>query len=166
MVDAPEPAAHATVDEVDAQLLEFLDIYRSVAVRKLEDLTTEQATAVATPTGMTLLGIVAHLAWDERIWFGYHFLGQPTEPMEAHPSFQLDPSAMVESVVAAFDADCERSRQIVAAAPSFDAVVQIPHDHFGAVDLRWIIIHMIEEVARHVGHMDILRELTDGSTGW
>ncbi len=166
MAEPVEPSSHATVADVDALLLEFLDLYRSVALRKLEGLTTEQATAVATPTGMTLLGIVQHLAWDERIWFGYHFLGQPTEPMEAHPSFQLDPSATVESVVAGFHADCERSRQIVADAPSFDTVVRIPHDHFGPVDLRWVIVHMIEEVARHVGHMDILREQTDGSAGW
>jgi hypothetical protein len=161
-----EPATPATVDDVDRLLLDFLDMYRSVAVRKLEGLTTEQATAVATPTGMTLLSIVQHLAWDERIWFDYHFLARPVAPMESDPSFRLEPSATVESVVAAYQADCQRSLQIIADAPSFDTVVRVPHGHFGAVDLRWIIVHMIEEVARHVGHMDILREQTDGSTGW
>jgi hypothetical protein len=166
MPDPDVSVIPASVDDVDAMLLRFLDLYRSVAVRKLEGLTTEQATAVATPTGMTLLGIVQHLAWDERIWFEYHFLGEPVEPMESTPSFHLEPSATVESVIAGFELDCARSRKIIAEAPSFDALVQIPHDHFGEVDLRWIIVHMIEEIARHVGHMDILREQTDGSAGW
>ncbi len=147
-------------------LLEFLDLYRSVAVRKLEGLTTEQATAVATPTGMTLLGIVQHLAWDERIWFGYHFLGRPVEPMDSDPSFELEPSATVESVIAAYQADCDRTRQVIADAPSLDVRVRIPHNHFGQVSLRWVIVHMVEETARHSGHMDLLREQTDGDTGW
>ena len=162
----PEPTAPATVDDVDATLLEFLDLYRSVAVRKLEGLTTEQATEVATPTGMTLLGLVKHLAWDERIWFGYHFLGEAVEPMEADPSFHVEATDTIDSVLAGFETDCERSRQIMAEAPSFDTLARVPHDHFGSVSLRWIIVHMIEEVARHVGHMDILREQTDGSAGW
>jgi hypothetical protein len=167
MAAADEPAdEHASVDDVDAMLLRFLDLYRSVAIRKLDGLTTEQAREVSTPTGMTLLGIVKHLAWDERIWFGYHFLGEPVEPMESDPSFHLDPDDTVESVVAGHHADCERSRQIIAEAPSLDTRVRIAHDHFGTVDLRWIIVHMIEEVARHVGHMDVLREESDGSTGW
>ena len=161
-----ERAAPTTVDDVDATLLEFLDLYRSVAVRKVEGLTTEQATAVATPTGMTLLGLVKHLAWDERIWFGYHFLGEPVEPMEADPSFHVEPTDTIDSVLAAFEADAARSRQIVAAAPSWDVEVAIAHDSFGVVDLRWIIVHMIEEIARHTGHMDLLREQTDGRTGW
>jgi hypothetical protein len=161
-----ETTPPATVDDVDAMLLEFLDLYRSVAVRKVEGLTTEQATAVATPTGMTLLGLIKHLAWDERIWFGYHFLGEAVEPMEADPSFHIEPTDTIDAVVAGFEDDASRSRQIVAAAPSWDAEVAIAHDSFGVVDLRWIMVHMIEEIARHTGHMDLLREQTDGRTGW
>jgi len=97
---------------------------------------------------------------------GYHFLGEPVEPMEADPSFHVEPTDTIDSVLAAFEADAARSRQIVAAAPSWDVEVAIAHDSFGVVDLRWIIVHMIEEIARHTGHMDLLREQTDGRTGW
>ena len=165
--EMPEPTVTpATVDDVDAMLLRFLDLYRSVAVRKLTGLTRDQAITESTPTGMTLLGIVKHLAWDERIWLGYHFLGEPVEPMEADPSFHVEPADTVESVIADYEEACQRSRRIIADAPSFDTLARVAHDHFGIVSLRWIIVHMIEEVARHVGHMDILREQTDGAAGW
>ena len=78
-----EPTAPATVDDVDAMLLEFLELYRSVAVRKVEGLTTEQATAVATPTGMTLLGLVKHLAWAPADLVRLPLPRESVEPMEA-----------------------------------------------------------------------------------
>jgi hypothetical protein len=60
----------------------------------------------------------------------------------------------------------ERSREILDDASSLEATSQIPHDYFGFVTLRWIVLHMTTETARHAGHLDILRELTDGATGY
>jgi hypothetical protein len=54
----------------------------------------------------------------------------------------------------------------VAASPSLDVPSREPHWHFGTMTLRWILLHMLRETARHAGHLDILRELTDGATGY
>ncbi len=74
----------------DAELLDSLDWNRSVVVRKLDGLTLEKATVVVTPTGLTLLGVVRHLAWCERGWFEHFFLGQPDEAVDIDASFAVD----------------------------------------------------------------------------
>jgi hypothetical protein len=74
-----------------------------------------------------------------------------------------DPGDTVAGVLADYRAACEQSRTAAAAHGLDDAV---PHDRLGMVSLRWIYVHMIEETARHAGHADILREQTDGSTGF
>jgi hypothetical protein len=148
-----------------ADLEGFLDWYRGVAEHKLDGLSRDQVTEVAMPSGTTMLGIVQHLGWDERRWFSHYFLGEPAEAVNAHESFIVTPDDTVESVVAEYRRDCERSRRIVAGAPSLDAPAAFEHNVFGAVTLEWILVHMIEETARHAGHLDILRELTDGRTG-
>jgi uncharacterized damage-inducible protein DinB len=142
----------------------FLDWYRGVAVHKLDGLSRDEAVRIPTPTGLTLLGTVQHLTWDERIWFGHYLLGGPHDPRDVDESFAIAGDATVESVVTEYEATCARSREIVAAAP-LDQRATIDHRVFGAVTLEWIILHMIEETARHAGHMDVLRELTDGRTG-
>jgi len=142
----------------------FLDWYRGVAVHKLADLSRDEAVRVPTPTGLTLLGTVQHLDWDERIWFGHYFLGEPHDPRDVDESFAIAEDATVESVVTAYEMTCARSREIIAAA-SFDQLATVEHRVFGSVTLEWIVLHMIEETARHAGHMDVLRELTDGRTG-
>jgi hypothetical protein len=66
-------------------------------------------------------------------------------------------------VVAGYLRACTRSREVVAQAGSLDQTV--PHPRAGEMDLRWLLVHMIEETARHNGHADIIRELIDGTTG-
>ncbi len=60
----------------------------------------------------------------------------------------------------------DRSREIVQQSPSLEIRSIIPQDYFGIVTLRWILLHMTKETARHAGHVDILREFTDGQTGF
>jgi hypothetical protein len=145
-------------------LVGFLDWYRAVVAAKVGGLTREEATRVATPTGLTLLGIVAHLAWVEDLWFAHRFRGGP-EPAGDHPgSFRPDPADTVESLVGAYGAACDRSRAVVAAA-GLDDLAVTEHPIHGRVSLRWILVHMVEETARHAGHLDVLREQTDGRTG-
>jgi hypothetical protein len=153
------------VDDERALLGGYLDWYRGVAEHKVVDLGRADATRVATPTGVTLLGIIKHLAWCERRWFPHHLLGGPREPVEVGDSFVVDPSDTVESVIANYRDECARSREIVDAQPALQTRSAVGHDHFGTVTLEWIVVHMIEETARHCGHLDILRELTDGRTG-
>ena len=151
----------------DAQLFNSLDWNRSVVVRKLEDLTLREATHVATPSGLTLLGVVRHLAWCERGWFGHFYLGEPDDGVEDDTaSFSVEAVSSVEEVVADYLEAVERSRQIVRQQPTLEARSVLPHDYFGFVTLRWILLHMATETARHAGHLDILRELTDGQTGY
>jgi len=142
----------------------FLDWFRGCALARVQGLDLEGATRVATPSGLTLLGIVKHLTWVEEGWFGRHLHGDDLELTDNATSFVLTPSDTVASVIAAYEVAIEESRRI-AAATSLDERARIPHDLFGPVTLRWILVHLIEETAAHKGHMDILRELTDGETG-
>lgn len=68
----------------------------------------------------------------------------------------------MERLAADYQQVCARSREIVA---RYDLDHVVPHPQLGEVSVRWILVHLIEETARHVGHADILRELTDGTTG-
>ncbi len=156
----------AVRDLDDAQLLSFLDWNRSVVVRKLDGLTFDEATRVRMPTGPTLLGVVRHLAWDERGWFEHFFLGEPDDAVDIDDSFSVDTVSSVEEVIDDYLAAVDRSREIVRAAPSPEEHSVLPHDYFGIVTLRWILLHMTMETTRHAGHLDILRELTDGRTGY
>lgn len=117
------------------------------------------------PSPTTLLGLVKHLANVERTWFGRVFAGQdlPDPWTEEDPDvdFRIEPGETVENIFAFYREECDGSRRIVEAVSLDDVARHLGRDH----TLRWILIHMIEETARHVGHADILRELTDGVVG-
>jgi uncharacterized damage-inducible protein DinB len=148
-----------------SMLTGFLDWYRGVAEHKVAGLTFEEATRVSTPTGLTILSTINHLAWVEKRWFEYHFKGEDPDDLDAHRSFELGPTDTIETVLERYRAACAEARRTVADAPSLDALAKVEHRHFGATSLRWILLHMIEETARHAGHLDIVRELTDRRTG-
>jgi uncharacterized damage-inducible protein DinB len=148
-----------------AMLGGFLDWFRGVAEHKLEGLTLDEATKATVPSGTTMLGIINHLAWAERLWFGHYLLGELHEAVDVDESFHLGSRDTVASVIERYRTDCARSRHIVEAVPSLDARSSVPHRVYGPVTLEWILVHMIEETARHSGHLDIIRELTDGQTG-
>lgn len=144
----------------------FLDLYRDIVVRKVAGLSAEVAgrRLVASPT--TLAGIVQHLASVEREWFGSVLEQRP--PAEAgvrvaDDGWGVDPSHGVDALVADYRQACAESRRVAGGLRLDDTV---PHTRLGRVSLRWIYVHMIEETARHAGHADILREQTDGATGF
>jgi Protein of unknown function (DUF664) len=119
------------------------------------------------PSGTSLLGLVKHLTETEHGWFVNEFAraGEPPPfEREGDPDagFRIEADETAASVTAGYLRMCARSRRVVAGA-SLDQTV--PHPRRGTVDLRWILVHMIEETARHNGHADILRELLDGATG-
>src|SRR2546423_1108301 len=151
-----------------AMLSAFLDRYRETILWKLDGLTREQASARLVPSATTLLGIVKHLAYVERGWFQINFAGEPPnypwpedEPDE-DIDFRVLESDTIESISALYRQEIARSREIVAGASLEDLS---KNRERGPRSLRWIIVHMIEETARHAGHADILRELTDGAIG-
>jgi hypothetical protein len=147
----------------------FLDWYRAVVANKIRGLSDDDAKRVMTPTGLCPLGVVAHLAWAERLWFRWRFAGEELEGVEHSgdnsPTFQVGPGDTVASVLATYEDEGDRARLVVGATPSLDQLAIRTSKNYGIVSLRWLILHMIEETARHAGHLDIMRELIDGKTG-
>lgn len=148
------------------QLTAFLDFQRDTLLWKLSGLTDGQLRERRTPSGMSLLGLVKHLAYVERNWFQARFLGRdlyvPWRAGDPGADFRIESDETPESVVRFYLDEVETSRGIVAAAASLDVVAVAGEP---PRSLRWILVHMIEESARHCGHADFMRELADGQTG-
>ena len=147
----------------------FLDWYRAVAANKVRGLSDGDACRAIEPSGLSLLGVVAHLAWAERLWFRWRFAGEDLSGMEMGgdnaPTFRLTRADTIASVLSAYQTEVEHSRRIVGSALSLDELAVNESPLGGIVSLRWILVHMIEETARHAGHLDIMREQLDGKTG-
>ena len=157
------------------QLAAFLDFQRETVLLKCEGLTGEQLGQAAVPTsGLTLGGLLNHLALVEDSWFRVKFLGEDPVPPWAAVDWEADPDWEFRTAAATdpeelrerYRTACERSRAVVRATGDLDrssvAVSRRTGRHF---DLRWILLHMIEETARHAGHADLLREAIDGTVG-
>ncbi len=143
-----------------------LDRHRDVVLWKLDGLDDEQLRRPMTPSGTSLLGLVKHLAAVEYGWFCATF-GRETEPL---PFDQDDPDADLR--VGPDESTTDIVEFYGRARSAADRVIgEVNVDDVGtawfgdAVTMRWVLIHMIEETARHAGHMDIIRELIDGATG-
>jgi uncharacterized damage-inducible protein DinB len=155
-----------TAGDEKESLYVALDRHRDVVLWKLDGLDDEQLRRPMTPSGTSLLGLVKHLASVEYGWFCEPF-GRPSD---AVPFDEADPEADMRA------APHETTADIVAfygrARAAADAVIEeLGVEDTGTgwqgnpVTMRWVLIHMIEETARHAGHMDILRELIDGQAG-
>ena len=143
-----------------------LDRHRDVVLWKIDGLDDEQLRRPMTPSGTSLLGLVKHLGAVEYGWFRDTF-GRATEPL---PFDEDDPDAdlrveqheTTEDIVAFYRRACTAADEVIAELD----VESTGTAWWGEdVSMRWVLIHMIEEVARHAGHMDIVRELVDGTAG-
>ncbi|MEV8021761.1 DinB family protein [Streptomyces sp. NPDC086554] len=146
-----------------------LDWHRATFELKCAGLTQEQLSERAvSPSGMSLHGLVRHLAGVERWWFRIQLSGEDVPLLyysDDDPDQDFgDLTGDAREAFAVWHAECERSRQIVEAAGSLD-VTGIRRSTGEPVSLRRILINMIEEYARHNGHADLLRERIDGATG-
>ena len=130
--------------------------------RKAAGLSAEEAQRSFVPSATTIAGLLKHLAIVEYIWFEQILAQQPSPLPDPDATYAVGAEESVEELIAAYDAACARSREIAA---KFELDHLVPQSQLGQVSLRWIYAHMIEETARHAGHADILRELTDGATG-
>jgi hypothetical protein len=146
----------------------WLDYQRATLLWKCELLEGDAlARRSVPPSPISLLGIVRHMTLVEWSWFERVFAATgtlrpiSTEHDEDADWNDLDPVRAMEDIEL-FQRQCDISRGIVAAAQSMD---QLAADARDDVSLRWIMIHMIEEYARHNGHADFLRELIDGAVG-
>jgi uncharacterized damage-inducible protein DinB len=148
-------------------LARYLDGYRNVIAWKLEGLDGEQARRRLVPSATSLLGIVKHLGYVERYWFQRIIAGRDVEiPWMGSEGddidWQIQPDESIADVIAFYEAEAEESRRILAAIDGPDQLCRVDDDE---VSVRRILIHMVEETARHAGHADIIRELIDGTTG-
>ncbi len=143
-----------------------LDFQRATLLRKLEGLDDEQLRRPMTRSGLTLLGLVKHLTSTEHGWFLNIYAGFPDPaPYGADPSeeFRAGPHDTTQALVDQYLGTCARCRRVVAAG-ELDDVIRTPSGT--SANLRAILLHMIQETARHNGHADTIREQIDGTTGY
>jgi uncharacterized damage-inducible protein DinB len=121
---------------------------------------------VCPPSPLSLLGLLRHMTEVEDYWFHTVLLGAPdTAIYEGEDCWNDLDRHSVEEVLDRWRLACEASRRNVASVASLDRLSGRPRWDGETVTLRWIMIHMIEEYARHNGHADFLRERIDGQTG-
>jgi uncharacterized damage-inducible protein DinB len=148
----------------------WLDFHRATLAMKCEGLDDDQAAAASVPpSGLTLTGLVQHMAEVERNWFRRVFAGEEVPPIydpKADPhgpdgGFELAEDATLRDALATWSAEITRARENCAGHALADTGRFMDQD----VSLHWIYVHMIEEYARHNGHADLIRERIDGITG-
>jgi hypothetical protein len=137
----------------------FLDHHRSALHDCLDGLTEEEAGRRLVPSRTTLLGLVKHATFVEKVWFDEAFTGRSRSeigiPDTPDESFALDDGDTIASVQSAYLAACASSRQAASALGLDDVVTG---NRRGPLPLRWIYLHLLRELAQHCGHADILRE--------
>ncbi|WP_433428924.1 DinB family protein [Nonomuraea sp. CA-141351] len=140
-----------------------LDRHRDAVLWKVEGLDEEQARRPMTPSGTSLLGLVKHLAAVENGWFCLTF-GREPEPLWFAPEedMEIRPEETIEQIVAFYGRARARADRAI---NDLDLETTGTSWSGETVSMRWVLIHMIEDTARHAGHMDILRELIDGAAG-
>jgi uncharacterized damage-inducible protein DinB len=171
----PQPPYDA--GEVET-LLVFLDHQRATLEWKCGGLSDEQLRVPLPPSSITLGGLLKHLACVEDSWFAETVGGEPLPEPWASVDWEADPewiwrtaaSESGEYLRALWRDGVNRSRAVVRAQFSGDegTAMSKPHPAWGRQDpvtLRWVLVHMIEEYARHNGHADLIRESIDGQTG-
>ncbi len=140
-------------------LVTFLDYLRESVARKLEGVAELEARSSPVQSGTSLLSLVQHLTAAEVSWFQIRFAGSASPD----PGEPLDDGLPVGEHRARYRRAVERGNEIVSSTRS-------PEEHcvdpeYAELTLRWVLVHMIEETARHAGHADIIREQIDGATG-
>jgi uncharacterized damage-inducible protein DinB len=153
-----------------AQLVTFLDYVRDTARAKCAEVSAEDARRAPLPGSplMTLCGLVNHLRWVEYYWIQVVFLGEADEGpwTDEDPDREMRVAVDIPllDILREYDEQSARYRELIG-AHDLNATAKQPMRDGVHANLRWIVLHLIEETARHNGHLDILRELIDGTTG-
>jgi uncharacterized damage-inducible protein DinB len=142
-------------------LLHWLAAQRDSALDILDGLSEADARRSVVPSGWTPLGLTVHLCGVEQHWFAFALGGDAAHT----PAVPGEPGTMAEAV-RAYRAEIERSDGLLAGFALDDPLTEVPAELPGEIDtVRDMLLHVIEELARHCGHLDIARELLDGRTG-
>jgi uncharacterized damage-inducible protein DinB len=169
----PEPPVDG--DEA-ATLIGFLDYQRATLAWKCSGLDTAGLNAKVGVSSMTLGGILKHMAYVESDWFSGSLFGRDKQPpwdtvdWKADPDWEWHSAAddTPEQLFAIWNIAVDQSRTLATTAYAHGGLGQVAQRKWSdgrAPNLRWILVHMIEEYARHNGHADLLRESVDGATG-
>ncbi|MFI9455906.1 DinB family protein [Amycolatopsis sp. NPDC052450] len=155
-------------------LLAYLEQQRHVLRIAVHGLTEEQARAVPTKSSLSVGGLIKHTATVEDGWIDI-LLQKPSKPMdetmkEYEAGYVMTPDETVESVLARYDEVARRTADVIADIADLGQPVPVPKgvpwypQDVDAWSVRWVLLHLIEETARHAGHADIIREHIDGAT--
>ncbi|HLX88370.1 MAG TPA: DinB family protein [Acidimicrobiales bacterium] len=151
----------------------YLDLQRETMLRKADGLDQRQLASRHLPSGLTLAGLLYHLALVEEFWMEVRFAGLPAREPWAAVDFDEDPDWEFRTALTLepdelrtrYRDACERSRHVVVGASDLDQLSVVARREGDLFSLRWVLLHLIEETARHAGHADLLREAIDGQTG-
>ena len=156
----------AHVGDERTTLLGFLQRQRDLVAWKMREASDETLASAQTPSGLTMHGIVRHLKNVERSWLRDFFAGQTGlqyDDTEEDPDGDMHAEGVpMADLLASYAAETAQCDAVIAAAPSLDATAADEDDPY---TLRWIVVHLIEETGRHLGHIDLLREQADGAVG-
>ena len=161
-------------DGSESRLLgEYLDYQRETVLLKTEGLTQAQMVQRHPPSELTLAGLLYHLSLVEENWMEVRFSGLPDRDPWATVDWDADPNwefrtaegLRPEDLRDRYREACERTRLVVASAAGLDQMSVQPMRDGRHFSLRWVLLHLIEETARHAGHADFLREAIDGTVG-
>jgi uncharacterized damage-inducible protein DinB len=152
------------------QLVAFLDYYRAALVDRAWGLNDEQLQTRLHPSTLTIGNLLTHMAWVEQHWFRGRFDGKElSEPWVlldwapgADPEMAIADTLSADQILDLFNYSVDDARRRIDAAESLDQLATSSREGEEPWDLRWILIHMIEEYARHCGHADLIRESIDG----
>jgi uncharacterized damage-inducible protein DinB len=168
-MEIPFPSPTAPAESRAEVLVRYVDYFRAVLVDKVRGLDAAEQRRSQLPSGWTPLELVRHLTYVERRWLVWGFEGRDVgDPWgdRRDDRWYVDPATSVDDVLAELDAQARVTAQVVAAHEL---------DERGAPGERWdgavpatlerVLLHLVQEYARHAGHIDIVRELADGSVG-
>jgi hypothetical protein len=159
------------MDDEKRALLSFLGAQRRKVPAIVDGLTDADVRRTVLPSGWTCLGLIHHLAMEERLWFRGIVAGEgvplPGSDADNAAEWQPDPQWSVGDVLALYRDEAARADAIIAATPLGAAPRRsFPRrPEWRIPDLRWVVLHLIQETARHLGHLDAARELLDGRAG-
>ncbi|MDQ4119410.1 MAG: DinB family protein [Actinomycetota bacterium] len=148
-----------TENDEKAVLLGFLDHLREAVATKAAGVPEPDVRAAGVPSGTSLLGLVTHLTAVER----FSFTGE--EPPSWPATFRAPDALSADAAIAAYRDAVAEANAVIGACTDLAAPAPRWPRRGGAPAMRWVLAHLIEETGRHAGHMDILRERIDGSTG-
>ena len=175
MADVIERANPPYSADEATMLRAFLDYYRATIRRQADGLTPEQLSARLGPSTMTLGGMLKHLAFVEHWWLPMVLLGREPASIWADADFDADPDwdwtsaahDTIEQLTRLYDDAVAESNAIIDEAvrtDGLDLLARRPRSNGEIPSLRWILVHLVEEYARHAGHADLIRESIDGAT--